>query len=113
MKSHVDSFSITCASASMVNMAIPPRPAIGLVSSPHYSWCESPMSKSLRSRPIDLCLEENGDRSDRSDRRAEMAHIAKRHRVGATAYSCVRSLRDLLIGQTLCIAFPRTVNNAG
>jgi len=22
-------------------------------------WCESPMSKSLRSRPIDLCLEEN------------------------------------------------------
>jgi hypothetical protein len=30
---------------------------ISAYASPHYSWCESPMSKSLRSRPIDLCLE--------------------------------------------------------
>ena len=81
--------------------------------SPHYSWCESPMSKSLRSRPIDSCLEENGDRLDRSNPQAEMAQVAKRQRVGAIAYSCVRSLRNLLIGQTFWIAFSRTVNNAG
>ena len=29
--------------------------------SPHYSCCESPTSKPLRSRPIELCLEVNGD----------------------------------------------------
>jgi len=33
------------------------------------------MSKSLRSRTIDFCLEENGDPFDRSNHRAEMTQL--------------------------------------
>lgn len=32
----------------------------------------------------------------------KMAQRAKHDQVGATVYSCVRSLRHLLIGRTLC-----------
>jgi hypothetical protein len=71
------------------------------------------MSKPLRSRPIDLCLEENGELLRRGNCRAEMRELPSSDRVGATAYSRVRSLRGLLIGQTLCIAIPWSMNNAG
>jgi hypothetical protein len=39
--------------------------------------CEGPMSKRLRSRPIDFCLEENGGLLECSHHRAAMAQVAK------------------------------------
>ena len=45
------------------------------------------MNTPLRSRPIDFCLEENGDVVNRSNHRAEMAQLAKYDHAGATVYS--------------------------
>jgi hypothetical protein len=74
---------------------------------------QSPMSKPLQSRPIESCLEENGELPRRRNHRAEMRELPSSERVGATAYSRVRSLRGLLIGKTLCIAIRWSMNNAG
>jgi hypothetical protein len=73
---------------------------------------QSPMSKPLRSRPIDLCLEETANRCDAAIIELKRANWPSSDRVGATAYSRVRSLRGLLIGQTVCIAIPLSMNNA-
>jgi hypothetical protein len=63
------------------------------------------MSKSLRSRPIDFCLEENGNIFEVSKHRTDMDTLPSGERVGVTSYSGVRSLRDLLIGYG-CAGFP-------
>jgi hypothetical protein len=60
-----------------------------------------------------LCLEENGELLRRDNHRAEMRELPSSERVGATAYSRLRSLGGLLIGQILCIAIPWSMNNAG
>jgi hypothetical protein len=62
---------------------------------------------------MDLCLEENGELLRGGNHRAEMGELPSSDRVGATTYSRVRSLRGLLIGQTLCIAISWSMNNAG
>ena len=70
------------------------------------SWRETSMSKPLRSRPIDLCLEENGAFLQCRVHLGEIHELLMSEQVGATFYSCVRSLRGLLIGLTLCTGTP-------
>jgi hypothetical protein len=60
-----------------------------------------------------LCLEENGELLRRGNHRAEMRQLPSSDQVSATADSGVRSLPGLLIGQTLGIAIPWSMNNAG
>jgi hypothetical protein len=49
----------------------------------------SPMSKPLRSRPIDFCLEENGDRFRFPNHPAEMHKLPSTKQGGVASYSCV------------------------
>ena len=85
-------------------MKAPPHPE----SAPSFGMTvvQRPTSNPLRSRPIDFCVEENGNPVEWRNRRAEMHKLPGSQQVGVTFYSHVRSLRGLLIGHG-CAGFPR------
>jgi hypothetical protein len=59
----------------------------------------------IEGRPIESCLDEDGDLLERSNPRAEMYKLPSSDRVGVTFYPCVRSLRAYSSDRTLCCDF--------